>query len=82
MGENKITPYRALRPETNTCKIFHINGCEITATFTDCRNTAAIEQVKQILLSSFIANGKSNRTFAETFDQIDNVGGYKPTESW
>ncbi|WP_312614413.1 hypothetical protein [Oscillibacter sp.] len=38
---------------------FAIDGYEVSATFADSKNTAALSQVKQILLSSF-ANNPSN----------------------
>lgn len=38
---------------------FAVDGYEVSVTFTDSRNTAALSQVKQILLSSF-ANNPAN----------------------
>lgn len=40
-------------PKANA--VFAIDGFEISATFAESQNTAAIGQVKQILLSSFVA---------------------------
>ena len=41
--------------------MFAIDGYEISATFADSRNTAALGQVKQILLSSFVSSAHQNR---------------------
>lgn len=54
---------------------FAIDGFKIFATFTDSRNTAAISQIKQILLSSFAGNASKNRRgdiLAITHEQSDN----------
>lgn len=44
-------------PKSNT--VFAIDGFEVSATFSESQNTAAIGQVKQILLSSFAAQTSS-----------------------
>ena len=44
-------------PKANA--VFAIDGFEISATFAESQNTAAIGQVKQILLSSFVAQTSS-----------------------
>lgn len=46
-------------PKANA--VFAIDGFEISATFAESQNTAAIGQVKQILLSSFVAQTSSPR---------------------
>lgn len=46
-------------PNTSCSKILSVDGYEVSATFTESKNTAAIGHVKQILLSSF-ANNPSN----------------------
>ena len=33
-----------------------VDGHEVSVSFTDTKNTAVINQIKQILLSSFVAN--------------------------
>ena len=40
---------------------FAVDGYAITASFADCKNAAALHQVKQILLSSF-ANNLTDKT--------------------
>ena len=40
---------------------FSIDGYEVSATFTDSRNTEAIDQIKQILLSSFASSPAKHR---------------------
>ncbi len=37
-------------------KVICVDGHEISINFTDTKNTVVINQVKQILLASFIAN--------------------------
>ena len=37
-------------------KTLSVNGCEVSLSFADTKNTAVINQIKQILLSSFVAN--------------------------
>ncbi len=44
---------------TRRSATFAVDGYEVSATFADSKNTAALGQVKQILLSSF-ANNRSN----------------------
>ena len=46
-------------PKANA--VFAIDGFEISATFAESQNTAAIGQIKQILLSSFVAQTSSTR---------------------
>ena len=41
---------------TRRSATFAVDGYEVSATFTDSRNAAALGQVKQILLSSFANN--------------------------
>ena len=60
---------------TKRSTTFAIDGYEISATFADSSNTAAIGQVKQILLSSFASNASKNRCgdiLAITCEQRDN----------
>lgn len=40
------------QPDKTIC----VDGHEISVSFTDSKNTAVINQIKHILLSSFIAN--------------------------
>ena len=49
-------------PKANA--VFAIDGFEISATFAESQNTAAIGQIKQILLSSFVAQTSSTRLFS------------------
>lgn len=61
--------------------IFAIDGYEISATFADSRNPAAIGQVKQILLSSFASSAPKNKggdILAITHEQRDNNDRGKP----
>lgn len=60
---------------------FAVDGYEISATFADSRNTAAIGQVKQILLSSFAGNHAGRRSgdiLAIPTEQRDNSSRGKP----
>ncbi|MGI6029676.1 MAG: hypothetical protein ACOX81_09775 [Candidatus Heteroscillospira sp.] len=60
---------------------FAIDGYEISATFADSRNTAAIGQVKQILLSSFASSAPKNKggdILAIIPAQRDNMNRGKP----
>ena len=60
---------------------FAIDGFEISATFAESQNTAAIGQVKQILLSSFVAQTSSTRPgviLVKPSEQRDNNGGGSP----
>lgn len=41
--------------------VFAIDGYEVSATFAEKRNQAALSQVKQILLSSFANNASKAR---------------------
>ena len=66
-------------PKANA--VFAIDGFEISATFAESRNTAAIGQVKQILLSSFVAQTSSPRPgviLVKPSEQRDNNGGGSP----
>lgn len=45
---------------TRQLTTFAIDGYQISATFADSRNTAALGHVKQILLSSFANNAAKN----------------------
>lgn len=66
-------------PKANT--VFAIDRFEISATFAESRNTAAIGQVKQILLSSFVAQTSSTRPgviLVKPSEQRDNNGGVVP----
>ena len=61
--------------------VFAIDGYEVSATFADSRNAAAISQVKQILLSSF--TGRLPAPAPESIlairpDQRDNIGRGEP----
>ena len=58
-----------------------IDGFEISATFAESQNTAAIGQIKQILLSSFVAQTSSTRPgviLVKPSEQRDNNGGGSP----
>ncbi len=60
---------------------FAIDGYEISATFADGRNTAALGQVKQILLSAFVSSAHQNRAggiLAIHPEQRDNNSGDTP----
>jgi len=60
---------------------FAIDGYEISATFADSRNTAALGQVKQILLSSFVSSAPKNRAggiLAIYPEQRDNISRGTP----
>ncbi|NCB50275.1 MAG: hypothetical protein EOM54_00135 [Clostridia bacterium] len=57
---------------------FAVDGHEVSATFADSRNTVALGQVKQILLSSFANNPSNQRTgdiLAIHSETRDNNGG-------
>lgn len=61
-----------------TDAVFAIGGYEISATFTEHRNTAVLSQVKQILLSSFINNASKKKPggiLAISPEQRDNMDG-------
>ena len=60
---------------------FAIDGYEISATFADGGNTAALGQVKQILLSAFVSSAHQNRAggiLAIHPEQRDNNSGDTP----
>ena len=66
-------------PKANA--VFAIDGFEISATFAESQNAAAIGQVKQILLSSFVAQTSSTRPgviLAKPLKQRDNHSGGSP----
>ena len=57
---------------------FAVDGYEVSATFADSRNAAAVGQVKQILLSSFASNHAKQRSgniLAIRSETRDNNGG-------
>ena len=65
---------QSARPEMT----FAIDGYEISATFADNNNEAALGQVKQILLSSFVSNApkmKSKGILDLSLGRRDNIGG-------
>ena len=64
-------------PNTNHDRTFSVNGYEVSATFADVRNTSAIGQVKQILLSSFTNTAKTHNESILAFqsEPRDNEGG-------
>lgn len=56
--------------------VFAIDGFEVSATFAESQNTAAIGQVKQILLSSFAAQTSpqpSKAILVKSSKQRDNI---------
>ena len=58
--------------------VFAIDGYEVSATFAEKRNQAALSQVKQILLSSFANNASKARPvdiLALSPQRSDNVDG-------
>ena len=66
-------------PKANA--VFVIDGFEISATFAESQNTAAIGQVKQILLSSCVAQTSSTRPgviLVNPSEQRDNNDGGNP----
>ena len=67
-------------PKANA--VFAIDGFEISATFAESQNTAAIGQVKQILLSSFVAQTSSTRLMVGVvpmyLDKFKNSAYKKP----
>ena len=67
--------------DTRRRAIFTVDGYEISATFEDSENAAALGQVKQILLSSFASNAPKNRAggiLAIHPGQRDNISGGTP----
>lgn len=67
--------------DMKTSTVFAVDGYEVSATFADNRNTAAIGQVKQILLSSFASSAPKARpkdTLAIIPEQRDNNSGSDP----
>ena len=60
---------------------FAVDGYAITASFADCKNAAALNHVKQILLSSFANNTVKNSSgdiLAIPPEQRDNNSGGSP----
>ena len=67
--------------DTRRRATFAVDGYEISATFADSENAAALGQVKQILLSSFASNAPKNRAggiLAIHLEQSDNISGGTP----
>lgn len=64
MQTNTVDPTRKAK--------FAVNGYEVSATFANNKNAAALSQVKQILLSSF-----TNNPLTESFGDILAI----PTET-
>ena len=65
-------------PVARHSAVFDVNGYSVSATFADSRNTAAIGQVKQILLSSFANSSPKSQPkgiLAIFPDQRDNISG-------
>ena len=68
-------------PMPKATAVFAIDGFEVSATFAESQNTAAIGQVKQILLSSFAAQTSpqpSKAILVKSSKQRDNNGGGSP----
>lgn len=66
---------------TKNSTVFAVDGYEVSATFADNRNTAAICQVKQILLSSFAGSTPKPHPkgiLAIASEQRDNNSGGTP----
>lgn len=66
---------------TRQLTTFAIDGYQISATFADSRNTAALGHVKQILLSSFANNAAKNtprNILAIHPNRSDNNSGGSP----
>ena len=66
-------------PKANA--VFAIDGFEISPTFAESQYAAAIGQVKQILLSSFVPQTSSPRPrgiLVKPSKQRDNNGGGSP----
>lgn len=59
-------------PKANA--VFAIDGFEISATFAESQNTAAIGQVKQILLSSFVAQTSSPPAWSHPCQALGTEG--------
>ena len=57
--------------DTRRRATFAVDGYEISATFADSENAAALGQVKQILLSSFASNAPKNRAGASLQFTLD-----------
>ena len=59
--------------------VFAIDGYEVSATFAEKRNQAALSQVKQILLSSFANNASKARPLSpQRSDNVDGGRHYVP----
>ena len=68
-------------PNTKRRATLAIDGYEVTASFADSRNAAAVNQVKQILLSSFANSATKARPegiLAILPEQRDNIGEGNP----
>lgn len=68
-------------PKTKRDAVFSIDGYEVSATFANVGDPAAITHVKQILLSAFVANTPGPRPkgiLAISPGQRDNICGGKP----
>ena len=67
--------------DTRRRATFAVDGYEISVTFADSENAAALGQVKQILLSSFASNAPKNRgggILAIHLEQSDSISGGTP----
>lgn len=72
---------QSTKADTRRKALFAIDGYEISATFADSENPAALGQVKQILLSSFASNAPKNKAggiLAIHPGQRDNISGGTP----
>lgn len=72
---------QSTKADTRRKAMLAIDGYQITATFADGQNAAALGQVKQILLSSFASNAPKNRAggiLAIHPGQRDNISGGTP----
>mgnify|MGYP000037714829 FL=1 len=72
---------QSITTDTRRRATFAVDGYEISATFADSENAAALGQVEQILLSSFASNTPKNRAggiLAIHPGQRDNISGGTP----
>lgn len=68
-------------PSTKHNAVFSVDGYEVSATFAQAGNPAAITHVKQILLSAFVASTPKARPkgiLAMSPEQRDNSSGGNP----
>lgn len=67
-------------PNTRCSAILSVDGYEVSASFANQKNTAVINQVKQILLSSFASSSKPQPGDILVIhpEQSDNNGRGKP----